>query len=188
VNRRALVAGLLGLAVPGAVQGCGVPAEDEPRPIEPSLVIGPPPTQAAAGSGGTVLERLFFVRDGRLVAVDRQVTAAGNVAALLADLAAGPTDAERDDRLTSALTGTDLIAGARLVDGTAEVSLRPQVGGRTDEILAIGQIVCTLDARADVDTVQFLRDEQVLAVPGADGLVTAAPLTSANYQALITDR
>jgi hypothetical protein len=189
--RRAAVlalAGLLGVLL----QGCGVPDEDEPRPIEPSLVIGSPPAQAAGNSagntGGSVLERLYLVRDERLVAVERRVGSAGDVAGLLADLVAGPTELERKDELSSALTGTDLIAGVRLVDGTAEVSFRPQSGGRTDDILAIGQIVCTLDARTDVDTVRFLLDGQVLSVPRADGSLTELPLTTTDYRVLITDR
>ncbi|WP_327004118.1 GerMN domain-containing protein [Dactylosporangium sp. NBC_01737] len=122
------------------------------------------------------------------MAVERRVGSTADVAALLGDLVAGPTDAERDEGLSSALTGTDLIAGVRLVAGTAEVSFRPQAGGRTDDILAIGQIVCTLDARTDVDTVRFLLDGQVLKVPRADGSLTELPLTSADYRALITDR
>lgn len=177
------LAGLLGLAL----QGCGVPDEDEPRPIEPSLVIGSP-SQAAGNSAGAIVERLYLVRDEQLVAVERLVGSTADVAALLGDLIAGPTEAERDEGLSSALTGTDLIAGIRVVDGTAEVTFRPQSGGRTDDILAIGQIVCTLDARTDVDTVQFLLDGQVLNVPRADGSLTALPLTVADYRTLITDR
>lgn len=185
--RRARVlalAGLLGVTL----HGCGVPEERTPRPIEPSLVIGSPPPQAAGNSAGAVVERLYLVRDDQLVAVERRVGSTADVAALLGDLVAGPTDAERDEGLSSALTGTDLIAGVRLVAGTAEVSFRPQAGGRTDDILAIGQIVCTLDARTDVDTVRFLLDGQVLKVPRADGSLTELPLTSADYRALITDR
>ncbi|MEU0563277.1 GerMN domain-containing protein [Dactylosporangium sp. NPDC006015] len=190
MRRRALLvaAALLTLSV----QACGVPDEHAPRPIEPSLVI-PNPSQKAPGNSagnsvGAVVERLYLVRDDQLVAVERRVASTSDVAALLADLAAGPTDAERAAGLTSALTGTDLIAGVRLVAGTAEVTFRPQAGGRTDDILAIGQIVCTLEARTDVDTVRFLQDGQVLKVPGADGALTDRPLTVADYHTLITDR
>ncbi|UWZ59547.1 GerMN domain-containing protein [Dactylosporangium aurantiacum] len=177
-----VLAGLVGLA------GCGVPDEDSPRPIEPSLIIGSPPAQAPSNPAGAVVERLYLVRDDQLVAVERRVGSTADVAALLGDLVAGPTEAERDEGLSSALTGTDLIAGVRLVDGTAEVSFRPQSGGRTDDILAIGQIVCTLDARTDVDTVRFLLDGQVLKVPRADGSLTELPLTVADYRTLIAER
>ncbi|MEV0134603.1 GerMN domain-containing protein [Dactylosporangium sp. NPDC050688] len=177
------------LAAVVGLTGCGVPDEDRPRPLDPSLAIGSPPAQAATGSStGSVVERLYLVRDQQLVAVERRVGATADVAALLADLVAGPNDAERNEGLSSALTGTDLIAGVRLVDGTAEVSFRPQSGGRTDDILAIGQIVCTLDARTDVDTVRFLLDGQVLKVPRADGSLTELPLTVADYRTLITER
>ncbi|MEV4141798.1 GerMN domain-containing protein [Dactylosporangium sp. NPDC049742] len=189
MRRRALLVAATLLAL--SAQACGVPNEHAPRPIEPSLVIGNPPQapgNSAGNSVGAVVERLYLVRDDRLVAVERRVGSIGDVEALLADLTAGPTEAEHAAGLTSALTGTDLVAGVRLVAGTAEVTLRPQVGGRTDDILAIGQIVCTLDARTDVDTVRFLQDGQVLRVPGADGALTDRPLTVADYHTLITDR
>ncbi|MEV4517625.1 GerMN domain-containing protein [Dactylosporangium sp. NPDC049525] len=186
--RRAAAVALAGLLLGMAVQGCGVPNESGPRPIEPSLVIGSPPPQAAGNSAGPAVERLYLVRDEQLVAVERRVGSTADVSALLGDLVAGPTDAERDEGLSSALTGTDLIAGVRLVAGTAEVSFRPQAGGRTDDILAIGQIVCTLDARTDVDTVRFLLNDEVLKVPRADGSLTELPLTTTDYRTLITDR
>lgn len=178
------VAALLG----AAVQGCGVPDEREPRPLEPSLVIGSPPRIAPGNSVGPAVERLYLVREGQLVAVDRRVGSTADVSAVLGDLVLGPTDDELKEGLTSSLKGTDLIAGVRLEDRTAEVSFRPQAGGRTDDILAIGQIVCTLDARNDVDTVRFLLDGVLLKVPRADGSLTELPLTAADYRALITDR
>lgn len=152
-------------------------------------MIGSPPAPAATGnSAGTVVEQLYLVRDEQLVAVERRVDSPVEVAALLSALVSGPTDLESGEGLTSALQGSDLIAGVQLVAGTAEVSFRPQPGGRTDDILAIGQIVCTLDARTDVDTVRFLRDGQVLKVPRADGLLTELPLTFADYRPLLTRR
>ncbi|MET7418759.1 GerMN domain-containing protein [Dactylosporangium sp. NPDC005555] len=184
MRRRLVLAGLLVLAL----QGCGVPDEHAPRPLESSLVIVSPPRQAAENTAGPVIERLYLVRGDRLVAVDRRVGSTGDVSVLLGHLAAGPTDDELDEGLTSALTGTDLVRGVRLVDGTAEVSFRVQEGGRTDDILAIGQIVCTLDSRTDVDTVRFLLDGQVVKVPRADGMLTELPLTTADYRPLIIAR
>jgi hypothetical protein len=61
----------------------------------------------------------------------------------------------------------------------------PPEAGRTDEILAFGQIVCTLAARSDVNGVVFVRGDQPLEVPRSDGSLSSGPVTAANYADLI---
>ncbi|WP_320068518.1 GerMN domain-containing protein [Micromonospora sp. RTGN7] len=182
----AVLAGLLVLA-----SGCGVPAEDRPRVVE--VPPGPFPSPATAGStapNGRVTETLCFVRDDRLVPVPRRVNHAPDVDAQLRDLLAGPTAVERDAGLSSALPGAMSAVVADVAGGQARVTVG-QTGdetGRSDEVLAFGQIVCTLDARDDVTTVSFLRDGRPLGVPRADGSLSAAPLTAADYTALTATR
>jgi hypothetical protein len=184
-GRRLAAASVCGLVL----AGCGVPTEDEPRPIEPSVTIGtfegPIGAGGPAGSNGAAVERLFLVRGGRLVAVDRPLNAPPSLERHLDDLVSGPTERERDDGLDSALGGTDVIAGVTLRRGTAVVGLNGDNLIRNDEILAYGQIVCTLAARDDVDAVQFAQDGRPLEVPRADGALTPDPLTAADYRALI---
>lgn len=57
--------------------------------------------------------------------------------------------------------------------------------GRSDEILAFGQIVCALTSRDDVTTVAFLREGKSLGVPRADGSLPDQPLVRADYAPLI---
>jgi hypothetical protein len=179
----------LALACCLALAGCGVPTERTPRPIEPSVTIGTFEGPIGAGgpvaSPGSAAERLFLVRENQLVAVDRPLNAAPLLERHLHDLVSGPTEQERDNGLDSALGGTDLIAGVTLRNGTAVVGLDEDNLIRNDEILAYGQIVCTLAARDDVDSVQFTQNGRPLEVPRADGSLTPDPLTAADYRALI---
>ncbi|GGM64294.1 hypothetical protein GCM10011608_57090 [Micromonospora sonchi] len=183
----ALAVGLLGL-----VASCGVPAEDLPRAVTPPP--GPFPYQATAtptvAETGAVTELLYFSRDDRLILAIRRVDQVPTVEAQLGNLLAGPTSAERDDGLTSALPGAFSHAVVELVDGQARVTLATADAetGRIDEPIAYGQIVCTLTARTDVTGVLFLRDGAVLSVPRADLSLSPGPLTMTDYAALISPR
>ncbi|MEV4134642.1 GerMN domain-containing protein [Dactylosporangium sp. NPDC049742] len=105
----------------------------------------------------------------------------------LRNLLSGPTAAERDAGYTSALTGITVtgIVEVRGGDATVEIGSRSDGVGRSDEVLAYGQIVCTLTSRADVDTVSFLHDGQPLRVPRADASLTDGRLTAADYADLV---
>jgi hypothetical protein len=181
--RRLAVALLVVLAVGPA--GCGVPVDDEPRRLgEPGRMdaSGGPAPHAA---GSTVL-RLYLVRDGRLVRVPRRVPAPLTAAQQLDNLLAGPTAEESEDGLTSALstmTVTDVsLAGRR---ATITLGDRAGQGFRDDEVLAFGQIVCTLTSLPDVGTVSFVADGAPLWVPRADGSLAGTPLTIADYSELL---
>lgn len=168
--------------------GCGVPAESEPR-IIPSIAIArstsAPPT--VGSSPGASTELLYFVREGRLVRVARTTLSVLPVDVQLEHLLAGPTEAERDTELTSVLTGTQITERVQLQAGEATVDIgnRSDGNGRSDEVLAYGQIVCTLSARPDVDTVSFRYDGHGLRVPRADGSLSAGALTCADYADLV---
>ncbi|MEW2383562.1 GerMN domain-containing protein [Micromonospora sp. NPDC047707] len=183
MTARAAAAVLLALLL----AGCGVPTDDGPRAVE--VPPGPFPTPGTATStvpAGQVDEVLCFLRDDRLVPVVRRIDTPPTLDGQLQHLLAGPNQAERDNGLTTALPGGVTVAGVRLAGDRAEVEV-PEAGdeiGRSDEILAFGQIVCTLTARAEVDSVSFLRDGQPLGVPRADGSLSLAPLTAADYAEL----
>ncbi|TDC76348.1 hypothetical protein E1193_24065 [Micromonospora sp. KC606] len=184
--RRLVVCVLLGAL---ALAGCGVPAEDEPRAIRTPVGVGMPPPTTVGPESGRVTQPLCLARDGRLVRVVRQVDVAGDVELHLRRLLAGPSPAEQARGLGSALPGAVDITGGRLVDGRAEVGVAPpdDESGRTDEVLAYGQIVCTLDARDDVNGVSFVREGRPLAVPRADGSLFPGPLTAADYAAVTVE-
>lgn len=163
--------------------GCGVPTDDQPRAVEAPYGLFPTPSTAVSDPAGRFTEALYFVRDDRLVLVRRRLDVLPTVDQHLEHLLAGPNEAERAEGLATALFGAVTVAGIRLTGTRAEVDV-PSVAegaGRSDEVFAFGQIVCTLTARPEVDSVSFLRDGAPLGVPRADGSLSPGPLTAADY-------
>jgi len=166
--------------------GCGVRAQDEPHgvdlPRHPLTTPGAGPAVAV----GEVAQVLCLVRDGRLVQTVRRTAAYPTVQAQLDSLVAGPTAEERSAGLGTVLSGLTLTgrvpAGA---EATVEFPDVSEDNARNTDILAYGQIVCTLTARADVGSVLFTRDGQSLQVPRADGTLTAGSLRSSDYARLL---
>jgi hypothetical protein len=169
--------------------GCGVPVDDQPREIDAPGAPYPPfgaGTPLAPGAG-PVREPLCLVRDDRLVRVARPVPGWPTIETQLRDLLAGPQPAERDDGLTSALPGTMAVTGIRISRGRVDLEVEnpPDGAGRSDQVLAYGQIVCTLTTRPDVTGVAFTQDGRPVGVPRADGSLTSDPLGAADYASLI---
>jgi hypothetical protein len=188
MNGRLLVAGAVLLTA--LLTGCGVPAEDTPHEVE--LPGGPYPAFGTAAPRdrevGTAEEPLCFVRDDRLVRVVRRVRSWPTVETQIQHLVAGPDAAEQRAGLTSALAGTTVVTGIRLARGEVTVELgEPVTGaGRSDEVLAYGQVVCSLTTRTDVTSVSFAQDGEPVGIPRADGSLSRAPLTAADYAELMS--
>jgi spore germination protein GerM len=177
------------LAVVLLAAGCGVPVESQPRPVTlPNRASQHAPSQPA--TAGTATQMLYLVKEGRLVPVTRAVHAETDPTGQLHALLAGPSDAEREKGLSSALLGTDLGLAVELRQRQAVVELATSLDGtgRTDDILALAQIVCTLTTSQAVDSVVFTRSGEQVEVPRADSSLTSAPLTAADYASLITPR
>ncbi len=168
--------------------GCGVPTERSPRPISPvESPTGGPSAPDVAASSARLTEVLYLVKDEMLVAVSRPTDRPPTLDAQLDRLLAGPTAVERDAGFTSALTGLGGAVRVQLhgADAAIDLGTRPDEAGRSDEVLAYGQLVCTLAARPDVDTVSFRYNGQPVGVPRADGSLAQQPLTAADYADLI---
>ncbi|MDI1464132.1 GerMN domain-containing protein [Catellatospora sp. KI3] len=167
--------------------GCGVPEEDTAREIDRSRHPRVVDTAPTAQPSGPASERLFLVRDGQLASVQRRLPSEPDAQALLADLLRGPTDAEQQQGLGSALIGSDAAATVTVVDGTATVELPVAIEGtgRNDDVLAFGQIVCTLTGRRDILQVVFTRQGQRIGVPRPDAPLTQQPLRADDYASLL---
>jgi spore germination protein GerM len=176
---------LLVLAAAGWLAGCGITAEDEAHRVEPPA--GPYSILSDAPDGATdagpVPVTLYMTRDGALAAVTRPATREPTLASLFQDLLAGPTDTEQDQGISSALPGASVFGEVTLSGGRAEVDLAASLDGtgRSDAVLAFGQVVCTLDARPEVNGVVFIREGDVVGVPRGDGALHKGPLTSSDY-------
>jgi spore germination protein GerM len=170
--------------------GCGVAIDDSPHPVElPGRASTPAPGTSQAPQG-TSNETLYLIKDGHLVPVQRSIAQQPSPSQQLSDLLAGPAPGERQQGLSSALAGTDLRLGVEVRDGKATVELATSLEGtgRTDDILAFAQIVCTLASRDDINTVTFTRAGEQVEVPRADGSLTRDPLNSEDYGPLVTTR
>lgn len=181
---------LLGLVVLVAVVGCGVSAEREPRAVTPPRGPVPGTSPPMVTEAGELVERLCYVRDDALVMVDRRVRIRPTPREQVGMLLDGPIEAERDAGLSSALTGVGVVTGIQVAGGEATVDVVEGLAGsvRSDEVLAYGQLVCTLTSRDDIDRVSFVQDGEPLGVPRADGSLSTGPLTVTDYASMITSR
>jgi spore germination protein GerM len=178
----ALVAGLLCLSA------CGVQPESSPRTLHPSsapFINLPRPDPAASGRARTLL---YLVKDGGLVAVTRRVSSVADQGVVLAALIAGPSAEERDAGLSSAVPAGLTVHARSSASGLVQIEV-PAAGqsetGRSDEVLAYAQVVCTLSGLPGVTAVTFVRDGQPLPVPRADGSLTSMPLSRRDYASLL---
>jgi hypothetical protein len=167
--------------------GCGVPAQNEPHPVDLPRQSLSAPSSGPAETTGEVAEVLCLVRGDRLQEAVRRLDRTPTVQEQLDHLTAGPTQVERDRGLTSALTGLTLtdVSGPSSLQVTVEVTEANEDTARSDEILAFGQIVCSLSSRADVGAVVFTRGDEPLDVPRGNGVMSGEPLRARDYQDLI---
>lgn len=176
------------LLVAVVLAGCGVPVDEAARPLDPSAapygVLAGDPDSADEGRQRAVV---VFAREGRLVSAVRGLSQHPTAASVLAALTAGPTATERARGLATALP-PDAEASVTSVDhGTVTVSLptAPTDFARVDAALGFGQIVLTLTALPGIAAVVFEHDGEPLQVPGADGALSAGPLTREDYADLV---
>lgn len=181
------LAAVLAVALAGVLTagGCGIPAESEPREVEPppGNYVGQTAQPPGSEKPGAISVTLFMTRDGALVAVRRQVDREPSVSQVMESLLAGPTAAEQAEGISSALSGANLIGAVTLNDGRAQVDLTTglEETNRSDIDLAIGQVVCTLDTRPEVSGVIFVHVGETIGVPKGDGALYRGTLTAADY-------
>ena len=124
-------------------------------------------------------------------AVARPIRTPSTLDAQVQLLLAGPTHDEQDAGYSSALSGATPVTRVRQTGDEADITVGDGLaaGGRNDEILAFGQLVCSLVPRADIDRVSFFApDDRRLGVPRADASLSQAPLTLDDYASLIASR
>jgi hypothetical protein len=198
VTARRLAPAGAALLVALAAAGCGVPVGDAPTTIAPSDVpYGlASPTEASPSTASPVPRAdeplVFLVGPGDLLVPRGRGTGTGTPAdrldALLAALAAGPTEGERAEGLSTALPpGVELgVTGDD--DGTVTVDLGGPVdapSGRESRS-AVAQVVLTATSLPGVDAVLLTRDGVPVEAPLPSGELTSAPLTEADYAVFLT--
>jgi spore germination protein GerM len=187
------------LCVALALSGCGVDTQSGPEVFAPDDVpfglIDTTPTSSApmtsdpnATTTSAVLAyEVYFIRSGVLVAVTRHAASVPTPADAVKALLAGPTPAETDAGLRSALTGPEIISRTRAAGTTVAVDLARNFNEvpRTDRIFALGQITLTLTAQPGVALVQYTIADTPIEVPKANGIVTRDPVGRADYVSLL---
>jgi hypothetical protein len=194
VRRRLLAAATLGLVV----SGCGIPTGGDPLLIAasdvPSGLAAPAPGPTAAPTAEPRIDpaRIFLVDAGNaLVARPREVdgdSPAERLEALLAALASGPTSAERDEQLSTALPPEVRLGLGGIVDGSVTIDIDGPVEAPSGlaSRRAVAQIVLSATSVPGVDAVRLTLAGEPVEAPLPSGELTSAPLRAADYAGLVT--
>lgn len=170
---------------------CGVPQDDQPRALSrdgvPFGLLSTSTTQTTTVvEDATVSAVVYFVRDDRLVPVQRQVRAPVSSGRLLTALLEGPTESEAQAGFRTAISSEARVRDVTASAGVVTLELSDEfleVAGQ-DQILALAQIVFTATEMDAAAAVRFRLAGDPVEVPRGDGTLTSAPLTRADYAAL----
>jgi spore germination protein GerM len=186
-RRVGIAAGALGLLLSGALLVAalrGVPDDAQPRtlPAEEDAAGTAPPVATTAR---TVELVVYLVRADHLAPVARRVAERSPEAAL-AELESGPTAAESEAGLRSALVpGTSLgvvrQSGDLIVVDLSRELTEAEPG---EQVLAVAQVVWTVTSTGGVTRVSFTLQGRPIDAPGADGKLRAVPLRRADFASL----
>jgi hypothetical protein len=171
--------------------GCGVRAQDAPRMADSDSVpfrllqrdvttLVPP-----LGTQTTETVSLCFIDAEHLAVVGQQLDAPASPIAVMRALAEPPTSGSPS--LRTAVGPPSLVLDVQVGGGVAQVDLDPALAtlGGTNQLLAIGQIVCTLTARPGIGQVAFTIAASPVDVPRGDGSLTANPVSRDDYAELV---
>lgn len=184
--RRSIASSVL-LAVALAVSGCGLPNEEHaqrvPDDAVPFGLLSPEPTETATPAPGDHLLSVFFVRQDRLVRVERRIAAVPDPAHALNQLVSGPTATETHAGIGTSPLGTTLSVSRGPGATTVTVDLGEQIDAIPSQVqvLAIAQIVYTLAELPEVESVRFTVAGEPVDVLRGDGSLAATPVTPDDY-------
>ena len=169
-----------------ALAGCG---------SSKAVSLGEPPTPTTTGNEqtGTVPTLLslevWFARADGLVSVRRTHQPTRLVATAAIDaLLAGPSAAERDSGLLSAVPSGTRLLGIGIRNGIATVDLTSEYqsgGGSLSMQMRLGQVVYTLTQFPTVQKVRFSLDGTPVNVFSSEGIVLDHPVGRADYVNLL---
>jgi spore germination protein GerM len=172
---------------------CGIPAEQSANRIDDEsvpfgLLSSAPPGSPSADTGRRALS-VYFVRDDRLVAVERRVDGAPDAAQALSMLVNGPTQEEQDADIGTNTADLPLAVAPSQRPGVVTVDLARRVTELPSRVqtVALGQIVYTLAELPGVDAVAFTVDGEPVDVLRGDGSLSGDPVSPADYPELAPD-
>ena len=132
---------------------------------------------------------LFFIKEGLearsvIRAVDTPEVAANAIRALIQ----GPTPAEQDTELSTAVPADTLLLGLTINDGLATIDLSREfeVGGGSFNILSrLAQVVYTLTQFETIDEVNFRLDGEPVTVFSGEGVLLENPVGRDDYATIL---
>jgi spore germination protein GerM len=121
---------------------------------------------------------VWLVDGETLVPSQHEVAAPPSVESVTAELLAGPTDAEAERGLRSALPDPTVVVGTDLSRGVATVELTSTFSeiSPQDQLLAVAQFVLTLTDLRGVGSVRFTLGDSPVAVPTPSGESSEEPV------------
>lgn len=181
--------------VAGLAAACGVPTEGPPMTITrvPYDLTRPHPRDPSTPEPtGTERPYVYLMRHSSLVPVKASATDLGDparaISEVLAQLAEGPSEADRSAGLSTALGLDTVFRLAGLDDGVARIDIAAgeQLPSSSRVPLAIAQVVLSVTSVPGVDSVLISRDGTPVELPLPGGALTAAPVTGRDYAELVT--
>ena len=176
---------LVGLLI-GALAGCGVPRDDEPRALDPREAPFRLFEDAAPTAEGEGRVALYFVRGELVVLQTRAVERSTSIDELLDLLLEGPTPEQVAEGTRSALPTTFSVEQVEVTPGGVAVVT---LGGGATQVgaspLGFAQVVATLTAPGRARAVRFRLEGEDLPVPRGDGSLTTEPLDRDDYAELL---
>jgi len=165
---------------------CGVPIEQSAEPISADdLPVGLRPTDSTIPAALADQEPIdiWLVRDDRLAATRHRVDPPVTPQVALAELLSGPSEAEQNRSLRSAIPDAEVVLAVEVLRGVAIVDLAPTFSEipASDQVLAVGQIVMTLTDLRGVGRVRFVVDEVDIAVPLPTGDASEGGVSRDDY-------
>ena len=212
---RILPGAMLGVAIAVALAtwACGVAPESTPRTVDRANVPFGLADTSTTSTTTTVPEttaettvppattvpgetaKIYLVQGGNLVAVEREIPVGADLSRIIRDVQIGPSLAERQGGLRSAVPFSAVtILGIGVEGGTATIDVAPNflelLPSPSEQQLAAGQLVMTLTDRGPgIGRVRFTVGGTAVPVPRGDGSAPQQPDQSVSrddYLALVT--
>ena len=167
------------------------PGEDTTTTTVPGNGTSVPTTQPTTTEppADQLFVELFYIKEGLearsvIRAVDIPEVAANAIRALIE----GPTPAEQDTELSTAIPADTLLLGLTIDDrlATIDLSREFEVGGGSFNILSrLAQVVYTLTQFETIDEVNFMLDGEAITVFSGEGVLLENPVNREDYATIL---
>lgn len=179
------------LAVTGLLVSCGVPTEESADLADASdvpfgLLDRDRDPVTGANPSGRVVEIFVYDEDADTLSPVARRVDDDSLSAVISQLEQDLSEEETMTDVRSPLAGVDAVASAEIDGGVATIDLAEAFSEirRSDQLIAIAQLVYTSTARPGIGQVNFTLTGARVEVPRGDGSLTTGNVTRQDYPAL----